>query len=50
VVSSGFAAREELQAMLTHGLRGFIPKPFAKHKLLQHVRAVLDLVQSESAK
>lgn len=41
VLSSGFAEHGQIKAMLSKGLRGFIPKPYTRDKLLQQVHAVL---------
>jgi CheY-like chemotaxis protein len=42
VLSSGFAEQEKISAMLAQGLRGFIPKPYTKERLLEQVRTALD--------
>jgi CheY-like chemotaxis protein len=42
VLSSGFAEQQKVSAMLTQGLRGFIPKPYTREKLLSQVRSTLD--------
>lgn len=42
VLSSGFAEQSKISAMLTQGLRGFIPKPYTSEKLLAQVRSTLD--------
>jgi CheY-like chemotaxis protein len=42
VLSSGFAEQQKISAMLTQGLRGFIPKPYTREKLLAQVRSTLD--------
>ena len=42
VLSSGFAEQNKIGAMLAQGLRGFIPKPYTREKLLQQVRSTLD--------
>jgi CheY-like chemotaxis protein len=42
VLSSGFAEQHKISAMLTQGLRGFIPKPHTSEKLLAQVRSTLD--------
>jgi CheY-like chemotaxis protein len=42
VLSSGFAEQSKLAAMLSLGLRGFIPKPYTSAKLLAQVRSILD--------
>jgi CheY-like chemotaxis protein len=42
VLSSGFAEQSKLGAMLAQGLRGFIPKPYTREKLLDQVRSILD--------
>jgi CheY-like chemotaxis protein len=42
VLSSGFAEENKVSAMLGQGLRGFIPKPYTREKLLAQVRFTLD--------
>lgn len=42
VLSSGFAEQSKLGNMLEQGLRGFIPKPYTRKKLLEQVRSTLD--------
>lgn len=42
VLSSGFAEQNKLGAMLAQGLRGFIPKPYTREKLLGQVRSTFD--------
>jgi len=42
VLSSGFAEQSKIGAMLAQGLRGFIPKPYGRDKLLEQVRFTLD--------
>lgn len=42
VLSSGFAEQLKIAAMLGRGLRGFMPKPYTRDKLLEQVRSVLD--------
>ncbi len=42
VLSSGFAEQHKVSAMLAQGLRGFIPKPYTREKLLTQVRSALD--------
>ncbi len=42
VLSSGFAEQTKLSHMLAQGLRGFIPKPYTREKLLEQVRSTLD--------
>ena len=42
VLSSGFAEQSKVAAMLAQGLRGFIPKPYTREKLLEQVRSTLD--------
>jgi CheY-like chemotaxis protein len=42
VLSSGFAEQHKISAMLAQGLRGFIPKPYSREKLLEQVRSTLD--------
>lgn len=43
VLSSGFAEQSKIGAMLAQGLRGFIPKPYTREKLLEQVRSTLDV-------
>jgi len=47
VLSSGFAEQSKLGAMLAQGLRGFIPKPYTREKLLEQVRSTLHASRSE---
>jgi len=47
VLSSGFTEHDNLRAMLAKGLRGFIPKPYTRQKLLTQVRATLDTLKSK---
>jgi CheY-like chemotaxis protein len=42
VLSSGFAEQSKIASMLAQGLRGFIPKPYGRAKLLEQVRSTLD--------
>jgi CheY-like chemotaxis protein len=42
VLSSGFAEQSKLGNMLAQGLRGFIPKPYTREKLLEQIRSTLD--------
>jgi CheY-like chemotaxis protein len=42
VLSSGFAEQSKIASMLAQGLRGFIPKPYSRAKLLEQVRETLD--------
>jgi CheY-like chemotaxis protein len=42
VLSSGFAEQSKVGSMLAQGLRGFIPKPYGRAKLLEQVRSTLD--------
>lgn len=43
VLSSGFAEQSKIGAMLALGLRGFIPKPYTREKLVEQVRSTLDV-------
>lgn len=45
VLSSGFAEQNKIGAMLAQGLRGFIPKPYTREKLLAQVRTTLEAAQ-----
>jgi two-component system cell cycle sensor histidine kinase/response regulator CckA len=47
VLSSGFAEHERLRGMLSKGLRGFIPKPYSREKLLAEVRTTLEVLRAE---
>lgn len=47
VLSSGFAEQSKIGAMLAQGLRGFIPKPYTREKLLEQVRSTLDAAKQE---
>ena len=47
MLSSGFAEQERVRTMLARGLRGFLPKPYTKQKLLSQVRSTLDAIRSE---
>jgi len=42
VLSSGFAEQQKVSSMLAQGLRGFIPKPYTREKLMAQVRSTLD--------
>jgi CheY-like chemotaxis protein len=42
VLSSGFAEQTKIASMLEQGLRGFIPKPYGREKLLEQVRSALE--------
>ncbi len=42
VLSSGFAEQNKIGAMLAQGLRGFIPKPYTREKLLEQVRTTIE--------
>jgi len=46
MLSSGFAEQEKVRAMLSQGLRGFLPKPYTQEKLLAQVRSTLDAIRS----
>ncbi|HMJ05302.1 MAG TPA: response regulator [Chthoniobacterales bacterium] len=48
VLSSGFAEQTKLGAMLAQGLRGFIPKPYTRDKLLEQVRSTLDAARQQT--
>jgi CheY-like chemotaxis protein len=49
VLSSGFAEQSKIAAMLAQGLRGFIPKPYSREKLLEQVRSTLDAARQPAA-
>ncbi len=42
MLSSGFAEQDKVRAMLSKGLRGFLPKPYTEEKLLSQVRLTLE--------
>ncbi len=42
VLSSGFAEQSKISAMLAQGLRGFIPKPYTREKLLEQISSTLE--------
>ncbi len=42
VLSSGFAEQNKIGAMLAQGLRGFIPKPYTREKLLEQVQTTIE--------
>jgi CheY-like chemotaxis protein len=48
VLSSGFAEQTKIASMLSQGLRGFIPKPYSRAKLLEQVRSTLDAARQPS--
>ena len=50
MLSSGFAEQEKVRAMLSQGLRGFLPKPYTQEKLLSQVRSTLDAIRSSKVK
>jgi CheY-like chemotaxis protein len=49
VLSSGFAEQQKVSSMLNQGLRGFIPKPYTRQKLLEQVRSTLDAAKQPAA-
>jgi CheY-like chemotaxis protein len=48
VLSSGFAEQSKLGNMLAQGLKGFIPKPYTREKLLEQVRSTLDAARTSN--
>jgi len=48
VLSSGFGEQSKLGHMLARGLRGFIPKPYTREKLLAPVRSTLDAARDST--
>jgi CheY-like chemotaxis protein len=44
MLSSGFAEQDKVRAMLSQGLRGFLPKPYTEEKLLAQVRSTLEAI------
>ncbi|HEY4284253.1 MAG TPA: response regulator [Chthoniobacterales bacterium] len=49
VLSSGFAEQHKVSSMLAQGLRGFIPKPYTREKLLSQIRSTLDAARQPTA-
>jgi len=49
VLSSGFTEHDSLRIMLSKGLRGFLPKPYNRQKLLMQVRTTLDSLKQKQA-
>ncbi|MBA3881414.1 MAG: response regulator [Chthoniobacterales bacterium] len=49
VLNSGLAEQSKSGAMLAQGLRGFIPKPYTREKLLEQVRSILAAPSPASA-
>jgi CheY-like chemotaxis protein len=47
VLTSGFVDQEQLEMMLSKGLRGFIPKPLTQEKLLLKLRAIFDSMKGK---
>lgn len=45
MLSSGFAEQDKVRAMLSQGLRGFLPKPYTEEKLLSQVRSTLEAIR-----
>jgi CheY-like chemotaxis protein len=50
VLSSGFAEQQKVSAMLAQGLRGFVPKPYTRQKLLFQIRSTLDAAKQATAR
>jgi len=48
VLSSGFAEQTKIAPMLAQGLRGFIPKPYSREKLLEQVNSTLEAARRPS--
>ena len=42
-LSQGFAGQDKLNSMLAQGLRGFLPKPYTRTKLLEQVSCTLQV-------
>lgn len=49
MLSSGFTEQEKVRAMLSQGLRGFLPKPYTQERLLAQVRSTLDSIRIQHA-
>jgi CheY-like chemotaxis protein len=48
VLSSGFGEQGKLGHMLARGLRGFVPKPYTREKVLAQVRSTLDAARDST--
>jgi CheY-like chemotaxis protein len=48
VFSSGFAEQSKLASMLARGLRGFIPKPYTREKLLEQVGSIIESAREQA--
>jgi len=48
VLSSGFGEQSKVNSMLARGLRGFIPKPYTREKLLLQIRSILDAARDST--
>jgi CheY-like chemotaxis protein len=48
LLSSGFPQQAQLSQMLAKGLRGFMPKPYTKEKMLSQIRSALIATKSKS--
>ena len=50
MLSSGFAEQEKVRAMLAQGLRGFLPKPYTREKLLAQVHSTLAAINGANGR
>jgi len=50
VLSSGFAEQQKVSSMLAQGLRGFVPKPYTREKILLQIRSTLDSSKQPAAR
>src|SRR5262249_16349048 len=48
VLSRGLAEQPKIAPMLAQGLRGFIPKPYSREKLLEQVNSTLEAARRPS--
>ncbi len=49
VLSSGFPQQAQLSQMLAKGLRGFMPKPYTREKMLAQIRSALDSTKPKAS-
>ncbi len=48
LLSSGFPQQAQLSQMLAKGLRGFMPKPYTREKMLGQIRSALDATKPKA--
>jgi CheY-like chemotaxis protein len=49
LLSSGFPQQAQLSQMLAKGLRGFMPKPYTREKMLSQIRSALDATKPKTS-